>query len=254
MKKLVIFLLCLASFSNKAQNNAIAAGEKLTYTASYNMSGILTDIAEVTMETSDAKTSKATLLRLKCTATTYSKWDSFFKIVDLYESYVNPKNLTPYLYKRDINEGSYYKFMKYTFNHKTNTINSIQRKKNKKEEQKNFSINTGTKDIVSTLYNIRLFDYKNMSVGSKKSFTIVFDREEIKAQITFLGKETISTNIGKKECYKLSISSSENVLQGKNNNLLWLTADENKIIIYGKFKIPVGTGELKIKSAQGLKN
>ncbi|WP_338360152.1 DUF3108 domain-containing protein [Yeosuana marina] len=254
MKKLVIFLLCLASFSNKAQNNAIAAGEKLTYTASYNMSGILTDIAEVTMETSDAKTSKATLLRLKCTATTYSKWDSFFKIVDLYESYVNPKNLTPYLYKRDINEGSYYKFMKYTFNHKTNTINSIQRKRNKKEEQKSFSINADTKDIVSTLYNIRLFDYKNMSVGSKKSFTIVFDREEIKAQITFLGKETISTNIGKKECYKLSISSSENVLQGKNNNLLWLTADENKIIVYGKFKIPVGTGELKIKSAQGLKN
>jgi hypothetical protein len=144
--------------------------------------------------------------------------------------------------------------MKYTFNHKTNTINSIQRKRNKKEEQKSFSINADTKDIVSTLYNIRLFDYKNMSVGSKKSFTIVFDREEIKAQITFLGKETISTNIGKKECYKLSISSSENVLQGKNNNLLWLTADENKIIVYGKFKIPVGTGELKIKSAQGLKN
>ena len=67
-------------------------------------------------------------------------------------------------------------------------------------------------------------------------------------------KETISTNIGKKECYKLAISSSENVLQGKNNNLLWLTADENKIIVYGKFKIPVGNGELKIKSAQGLKN
>jgi len=35
---------------------------------------------------------------------------------------------------------------------------------------------------------------------------------------------------------------------------LWLTADENKIIVYGRFKIPVGNGELKIKSAQGLKN
>ena len=93
-----------------------------------------------------------------------------------------------------------------------------------------------------------------MSVGSKKNFIIVFDREEVKAQITYLGKETISSNIGKKECYKLAISSSENVLQGKNNNLLWLTADENKIIVYGKFKIPVGNGELKIKSAQGLKN
>lgn len=217
------------------------------------MSGILTDIAQITMETSEAKTSKTTLLRLKCTATTYSNWDIFFKIVDLYESYVNPKNLTPYLYKRDINEGSYHKFMKYTFNQKTNTINSIQIKRNNKEEQKSFSINSGTKDIFSTLYNIRLFDY-NMSTGSIKSFTIVFDREEVKALIVFPGKETIDNNIGEKECYKLALSSGEKVLQGKNNNLLWLTADENKIIVYGRFKIPVGNGELKIKSAQGLKN
>jgi uncharacterized membrane protein YciS (DUF1049 family) len=254
MKHLIFLVSFFISISIHAQNNAIAAGEKLVYTASYNMSGILNEIAQVTMETSEAKTSKATLLRLKCSATTYSKWDNFFKIVDLYESYVNPKNLTPYLYKRDINEGNYYKFMKYTFDHKTNTIKSQQRKKNNQEENKDFTINAGTKDIVSTLYNIRLYDYKTMSVGSKKSFTIVFDREEIKGQITYLGKETLSTNIGKKECYKLAISSSDSVLQGKNNNLLWLTADENKIIVYGKFKIPVGNGELKIKSAQGLKN
>jgi hypothetical protein len=254
MKHLLFLLFSLVTFIISAQNNAIAPGEKLTYTASYNMSGILTDIAEVTMETSEAKTSKATLLRLKCTATTYSKWDNFFKIVDLYESYVNPNNLTPYLHKRDINEGSYYKYMKYTFDYKTNTIKSIQRKRKNQEENKNFPFNKGTKDIVSTLYNIRLFNYENMSIGTKKSFTIVFDREEIKAQITYLGKETIESKIGKKNCYKLAISSSENVLKGQNNNLIWLTADENKVIVYGKFKIPVGNGELKIKSAQGLKN
>lgn len=252
--RISILLLFFISLSLNAQNNAIAPGEKLTYTASYNMSGILTDLAQITMETSEAKTSKATLLRLKCSATTYSKWDNFFKIVDLYESYVNPTNLTPYLYKRDINEGDYYKFMKYTFDHKTNTVKSLQRKKNNKEENKNFTISSGTKDIVSTLYNIRLFDYKSMNVGTKKSFIIVFDREEIKGEITYLGKVTISTNIGKKECYKLAINSSDKALQGKNNNLLWLTADDNKIIVYGKFKIPVGNGELKIKSAEGLKH
>jgi hypothetical protein len=254
MKQVYFFFVFLITISIHAQNNAIAAGEKLTYTASYNMSGILTDIAQVTMETSTVNTSKATLLRLKCTALTYSKWDSFFEIRDLYESYVNPKTLTPYLYKRDINEGSYHKFMQYSFSHKTNTVKSIQRKKNNQEQKKNVSINSGTKDIVTTLYNIRLFDYKNMAVGTKKSFTIIFDREETKAQITYLGKETISTAIGKKACYKLAIGSQDKILQGTNSNLLWLTADENKIIVYGVFKIPVGNGELKIKSASGLKN
>lgn len=248
---LIIFLFtaCL-----NAQNITIAAGEKLTYTASYNMSGILTDIAQVTLETSSVMTSKTTLLRLKCTALTYSKWDSFFKIRDLYESYVNPKTLTPYLYKRDINEGSYFKNMKYTFSHKTNTVKSVLTKKNNYVEKKNFTFNSGAKDIVTSMYNIRLFDYKNMSVGTKKTITIIFDRKETKAQITYLGRETINTAIGKKECYKLSIGANGSILQGANNNLIWLTADDNKIMVYGKFKIPVGNGELKIKSATGLKN
>ena len=249
-----LILFTLFALTTPAQNTAIGTTEKLTYTASYNMSGILTDIAQITMETSPVKTSKATLLRLKCTAATYSKWDNFFKIRDLYESYVNPKTLTPYLYNRDINEGSYYKAMKYTFSHKTKTIKSVQTKKNNNVENKTVSIGNSTKDIVSTLYYIRLFDYENMGKGQSKSFTIIFDRKENKAQITYLGKETINTAIGKKECYKLAIGSSTDILKGNNNNLLWLTADDNKIIVYGKFKIPVGNGELKIKSATGLKN
>ncbi|MCF7568138.1 DUF3108 domain-containing protein [Sabulilitoribacter arenilitoris] len=251
----IFAVILFISLNLNAQNNAVSPGEKLTYTAAYSMSGILTDIAEVVMETSSIKTSKATLLRLKCTAVTYSKWDNFFKIRDLYESYVSPKTLTPYLYKRDINEGNYYKFMKYSFSHKTNTVKSQLKKKNNYEENKNVSINSGTKDIVSTLYKLRLFDYKSMPIGTKKSFTILFDRKEIKGQLTYLSKETINTAIGEKVCYKLAIGSNQtDVLKGKNNNFLWLTADENKIPVYGKFKIPVGNGELKIKSASGLKH
>ncbi len=255
MRLPIIFILLITlTYNVNAQNNAVAAGEKLIFTASYNMSGILTDLAQVNMETSEVKTSKSTLLKLKCTAVTYSKWDNFFKIRDLYESYVNPKTLTPYLYNRDVNEGSYYKNMKYTFSPSTNSVKSIQKKKNNNIEHKDLKINPGTKDIVSTIYYMRLLDFKNMSVGTKKTFTILFDREEIKGLITYLGKETISTAIGTKSCYKLAIGSSENVLQGKNSNYLYLTADENKIPVYGKFKIPVGNGELKIKSASGLKN
>ncbi|MEC3908529.1 DUF3108 domain-containing protein [Tamlana sp. 2201CG12-4] len=252
MPRISFFLLVyFFSASVYAQNNAIGFGEKLTYTASYNMSGILTDLAQITMETSPVKTSKATLLRLKCTATTYSKWDNFFKIRDLYESYVNPKTLTPYLYNRDINEGGYFKNMKYTFSHKNKMVKSVLKKKNNYVEKKDVSIHSGTKDIVSTIYNIRLFDYENMTNGSKKTFTILFDREEAKGQLTYLGKETLSTAIGKRECYKLEVgSNTSKTIKGT----LWLTSDENKIPVYGIFKIPVGNGELKIKSASGLKH
>ncbi len=260
MRSITYLFLLFTSFTFAQGNvNAFQAGEKLTYTASYNMSGLMTDLAELTMQTSEVKTSKSTLLKLKCTARTYSKWDNFFKIRDLYESYVNPKSLTPYLYQRDINEGSYYKFVKYTFNHKTKSVKTLIRKNMKVggtyDMKKNVAIKSGTKDLVTTIYHIRNLDIHKASIGSSDSFTVLFDTKETNITFTLLGKETIKTQLGNKECYKLAISvNKSDFLKGKNNNLLWLTADENKIPVYAKFKIAVGSGELRIKSATGLKN
>ncbi|MFP4846152.1 DUF3108 domain-containing protein [Winogradskyella sp. PE311] len=259
MRYYIFLFITAITFNCFSQNKTITAGEKLIFTASYNMSGLLTNIAQVKMETSEVKTSKSTLLRLKCTATTYKKWDNFFKIRDIYESYVNPKTLTPYLYKRDISEGGYYKFMQYKYNHKSKLVKSIKRKKNKEggtwDENKSLKIGATTKDLVSTLYHIRNLDIHKASPGDQQNFTVLFDNTETVISIKYIKRETISTKIGKKECYKLAISmNGNNILRGENNNLLWLTADANKVPVYAKFKIPVGNGELKIQSATGLKN
>lgn len=259
MKSFVLLLLCLSSIFIQSQNNAIGSNEKLVFTASYNMSGLLTDLAQVTMETSEVKTSNSTLLHLKGKARTYTKWDGFFKINDLYESYVNINSLKPYLYKRDINEGGYYKFMQYNYNHKTNTVKSLKRKRRRDgtfwEENKSLNISSNTKDIIATLYHIRNLDIDKATIGSSDTFTVLMDNEEFKITLTLLDKETIATNIGKKECYKLAIAmNNNNLLKGNNDNLLWLTADDNKIPVYAKFKVPVGNGELRIQSATGLKN
>ena len=259
MRSFILALTLLFGFTSFAQNNSVAAGEKLVFTASYNMSGLLTDLAQVTMETSEVKTSTNTLLRLKCKARTFAKWDHFFKINDLYESYVSPTTLKPYLYKRDINEGGYYKFMQYNYNHKTGTVKSLKRKRRGDgtfwDENKNLNIGTATKDLVATLYHSRTLDIHKAGVGSTDTFSVLMDNKEYDVSITFLSKETINTKIGRKECYKLSIAiNNSDVLKGSNDNLLWLTADNNKIPVYAKFKVPVGNGELKIQSATGLKH
>lgn len=254
MKHFFLTLFAIVCTNSIAQNTSIGSNEKLTFSAFYNMSGLLTEIAQVTMETSEVTTSSAKLLKLKCTAATYSSFDNYFKIRDLYESYVSPKTLVPYLYKRDINEGSYYKFMQYKFSHKTNTVQSTMKKK-RTEEKKTVKTGSNTRDIVSTIYHIRNLDIHKANPGDVQNFTFLFDNEELIISVKYLKKETINTNIGKKECYKLAVSlKNDDVLKGTNENLLWLTADGNKIPVYAKFKIAVGTGELKIKSATGLKN
>ncbi|MEO6347642.1 MAG: DUF3108 domain-containing protein [Aquaticitalea sp.] len=254
MKHLLTYIFIVVGSIVNAQNTAIGTSEKLTFSASYNMSGLLTEIAQVTMETSSVKTSNATLLKLKCSAATYSSFDNYFKIRDLYESYVSPTTLIPFLYKRDINEGSYYKFEQYKFNHKVNTVNSNM-KKRKSEQNKTVKIGNNTRDIVSTIYNIRNIDIEKMTTGSSQNFTFLFDNEELIISLKYLRKESINTNLGKMECYKFAIGlKNDDALKGTSENLLWLTADDNKLPVYAKFKIAVGTGELKLKSATGLKN
>ena len=251
MKKfLLIFCFALSSNGGFSQ---IKSGEKLVYAASYNMSGLMTQLAQVTMETETMKTSKNTFLHLSCQAATFSKWDSFFKIRDLYESYVNPLTLRPTLYKRSIYEGGFIKTEKYIFKSDGRTIASTSKRKNNPETNRTFSIGIGTQDIVTLIYKLRTVDFQNFKKDQIKSLALVFDEKEIPVVVKFMGKETLSAgNLGTKECYKIAIGAKTQVLKGKDKNIIWLTADTKKIPALIKFSIPVGTGQLTLSNASGI--
>ncbi len=229
----------------------IKSGEKLVYAGTYNMSGLMTQIAQVTMSTSTMSTSKNSYLHLSCELATYGKWDKFFKIRDLYESYVNASTLMPSLYKRSVDEGGWIKKEKYVI--KGKLVNCTSQRKTNPEINTSFSIGSGTQDVVSMLYKVRTVDFNKMIVGQVKSFTIIFDEVQIPVFIKFMGIETVNAgNLGEKKCYKISIDAKTNVLKGKDKNLIWLTADENKVPALMKFSIPVGTGQLTLTSASGV--
>lgn len=253
MKRLLYILSAVFVFSSFApqKSQPIKSGEKLVFAGSYNMSGLMTQLAQVTMSTETVTTAKNSYLHLSCELSTYSKWDSFFKIRDIYESYVNPVNLKPSLYKRSIDEGGYTKKEKYAF--KGNTVNSTVKKRNKPETQKTFTIGGSTQDVISLLYKVRTMDFSKFKVGQTQSLMIVFDEKQIPVTLKYMGKETVNAgNLGKKECYKLSIGAKTDALRGKDKNLIWLTADAKKVPTLLKFSIPVGTGQLVLTSATGI--
>jgi len=253
MKK-ILFFLCfiftVISYSI-ANGQTIKAGEKLIFAGSYNMSGLMTQLAQVTMSTENVTTTKNTYLHLSCELSTYTKWDSFFKIRDIYESYVNPTTLKPSLYKRSIDEGGWTKKEKYVI--KNNVVVSTSKRKNSPETQKTFSIGNSTQDVISLFYKVRTMDFSKFKEGQTVALMIVFDETQIPVTLKYMGKETINAgNLGKKECYKLSIGAKTDALKGKDKNLIWLTADNKKIPALLKFSIPVGTGQLALTAASGI--
>src|SRR6478672_497573 len=137
MKQFVLICCLFAALTGHAQ---VKSGEKFVYAASYNMAGLMTQLAQVKLETNTIKTAKNSYLHLSCEAVTFSKWDSFFKIRDLYESYVNPATLKPSMYKRDIAEGGYTKKEKYIFSNGGRTVSSTVQKQKKAERKKTFTV------------------------------------------------------------------------------------------------------------------
>ena len=249
---LSILILSTAGLAQKLQSKSFKSGEHLTYQASYNMSGVLATFAEVNLKVATVNTSKNKYLHLKCTANTYAKWDDFFKIRDLYEAYVSPITIKPSLYIRDNNENGTIRKEKYIY--KGNTIQSSYVRGGAGAVKANFTIPTNTRDIVSTLYFLRNLPIDKANKGDQKDFNIVFDRKTVAATLTFMGTETISTVLGNKKCYKIGVSLKKNkILEGKSGNIIYITADQNKVPVLIKFSIPVGNGQLKLIKATNLK-
>lgn len=235
------------------QNTAVKPGEKLVYAASYNMGGLMTQLAQLTLETETVNTSKSTLLHLSCQAETYSKWDTFFKIRDLYESYVNPLTLKPSLYKRAIFEGKYTKNEKYIFKNDGKTVMSTVSKKNQPEVKKTFNISPATSDAVTTIYKLRNVDFSKYKPGQIKNFSVVFDEKEVSVAAKYLGKETINVKaLGNISCYKIAIGAKTKVFKGTDKNIIWLTADTKRVPVLIQFSIPVGTGQMALTKATGI--
>lgn len=236
--------------STSVENNYIKSGEQLTFIASFNVSGVMTDIAEVKMETSTVKTKTRELLRLKCTAFTYSSWDKFFKVRDLYESYVDTETLLPVLYKRSIEEGTYKKELKYLFKRKSKIAISTLNKKGYKDFKTEVPITDTTLDIVSTIYNTRTLDYDSFSVGKKITKKLIVDSEVQTVTIEYLGKENISvSNYGNKDCYKLSIGFGGSEIEDiKGGKYIYITADNDRLPALIEANIPVGRVQIRLNN------
>jgi hypothetical protein len=246
---LLVGITLFPTSSTTNTNQYIKSGEELTFVASFKMSGIMTDVAEVRMNTSTVKTKTRELLRLKCTASTYAKWDSYFRVRDLYESYVNPETLIPSLFKRNIEEGTYKKELKYLFKRKSKIAVSTLNKKGRVNFKTNVPIEYNTLDIVSAIYSIRTLDFENFEVGKRVTKKLVIDSKVEAVTVKYLGKETINVGkYGSKSCYKLSIGFGSGLKNVEGGKYIWITADDDRLPALIKANVPVGSIQIRLNN------
>lgn len=262
MKKLllILFIIQLHNFYVSSQcnivNTAFQLGEEISYELSYSWIFSWTKVGVATFNVKEQSINNKNYFHLVATGNSYDSWDWFYKVRDIYQSWIDPVTCRPLYFKRNVDEDGYIIIEDYKFNWKDSS--AIMKRKVNKHAQTIDTIKVPVciSDVVSILYYARSIDYSRMKENTAIPITILLDGKIEKIYFKYLGKEVIKAKkTGKFNCLKFSAFTVKgSVFSGGENLFLWVTDDMNKIPILIEAPIAIGSVKATLISQKGLRN
>ncbi|MEX2483689.1 MAG: DUF3108 domain-containing protein [Brumimicrobium sp.] len=225
------------------QSKSFESGEKLRYRVTYGVMDAGEAILTV-KETSKKGANGRPLYHVKGEGKTLGAFNLFYKVEDIYESYIDKTGGFPWLFLRDVNEGGYEINQEYTFK---------QDKQKVITGGKEYKVPVGIQDMISSFYFARTLDFKNMKVGDETEFKCFMDEEIWPLKVRFVGVEEIKIRKGTFECMKFQpVVQEGRYFENDDDVEFWVTNDVNRIPVLVKAKIPVGTVKMHLVEWEGL--
>lgn len=160
-------------------------------------------------------------------------FDFFFKVRDVYETYLDTSNVIPVMFVRDVQEGNYKKKQKYIFKHSDSAVSW---------QDTSAIIPINTQDMLSALFYARTFDKEHLKQNRSFFVPIFMDEENYLLEILYLYNEKIKTNFGVVNCMVFKPKMQEGrVFQDGEQMRIWISDDKNRLLIKAETKIWAGT-------------
>jgi len=238
-------------------NNTYMPGESLDYKIAYNWGALWLNAGEVNFSVTEAVMQDKQTYHLRGTGRSISSFDWFFKVRDVYESWIDQSTLLPVRYKRDVSEGGYTINNQYTFDHENLAadIDYMETQGNLKRANEVIPIQSCTQDILSAIYYTRNLDFENAQVNDTLNFNILLDGELYDIWVRYTGKEEVKTRRAKYNCIGFSPLLIEGTIFESGDEMkVFVTDDANKIPVLIESKIAVGSIKAYLDSASGLRH
>jgi len=249
MKKILIILIFISTsiFAQPSKNKTpFKAGEWLKFELHY---GALTAGYSSLEVMNDSTSNNMFSIVGKGWTVGMFKW--FFKVDDVYKTYIDKNTLLPYKFERNVYEGGYTINRKILFDRKLDSAKVFDLKKDK---DTTCAITKATGDMISSFYYARSYDASELKVNDTIPFDVFMDSEIFKFNLKYLGKEVIDTKFGKVKCLKFSPRvQGGRVFKDDESVLLWVTDDRNKIPIRIQSALRVGSIKVDLDAFKGLK-
>ncbi len=236
--------------------SAFASGETLTYVLSYNWFFIWTDVGEATFSVTNDVKFDQNALHLHTLGKSYPFYDWFFKVRDVYESWVNPQSLRPIYFNRDINEGGYTKENEYVFNWEKGIVNARIRRKKGANKFYDIEVKPCTYDVVTAIYVARNINFGNLQKGQSVPIDVILDREVYNVNYRFVGREQKHVKgLGTLSTLKFRVELIAGDVFKKGQYLfVWVSNDANRIPVFIESPIRVGSVKARLATYSGLKH
>ena len=207
------FILCAQ------QSLPYNVGEALEYNVTFK--GINVGSATLTVEQSRDISNNETY-QITGKGKTAPFFDIFFKVRDVYKTYLDPQEVRPIRFIRDIYEGGFEKKQKYNFFHQEGIV---------RVKDTVYKITPNTQDMLSALFYARTFSADSLKKGKVFEIPIFMDEENFILEITYLGTELLDTKFGKIPClvFKPKMQAGR-VFEDGEKMKIWISDDKNKIL------------------------
>ena len=226
-------------------NDAFQVGEKLRYRITYGFM----DAGEAILELKNTpkKGNGRDMIHAVGIGRTLGGFNSFYRVEDRYETYLDKKGIFPWFFVRRVDEGGYKINQDYSFKHDKAKVDN--------GAGKMFKVPVGVQDMISSFYYARTLKMNGVKKGKIFEFPCFMDDELYKLKIKYVGDEEIKIRKGKFKCHKfVPVVQTGRYFKSEDDVNFWVTKDENRIPILVKAKIPVGIVKLHLVEWEGLKN
>ncbi|AZA53578.1 DUF3108 domain-containing protein [Chryseobacterium sp. G0201] len=249
MKKIFIILTLFVFCLGSAQIDNIANGESLTLRIHYGFLNAGT--ANLTTKTTTYQA--VPHLYVKGTGSTTGAVKAFFKVEDLYESFINTQTGLPSFYVRNVKEGGYTQHFETVFNHDNNTL-ILTDKKTPANGSKVLKSVKGVQDMLSCFYYLRSKSPAELKVGTVINMNVWIDDEMFPFQLKVTGTENLKTKFGTINCLKIIPSvKSGRVFKEKEGVTMWVSNDANHVPMLLKAELAVGSLKASIDDYKNVK-
>lgn len=250
MKKIILLILFITTVSFDSQKrDAFDVGESFKFRIHYGF----INAGFATLEIKEAALNNRKVFHAIGRGYTVGMSRIFFKVDDLYESYIDKETRAPYQYLRKINEGGYTKNQEGFFNQSENRVLV---KDYKHSTEKTIEIPRNTQDILSSFYYLRNYPtIDKMKPGESIAIDMFFDDNTTKFKLKFMGREDIQTKFGviSTMIFRPLVQSGR-VFKEEESVTVWISDDDNKLPIRIKANLAIGSIKADLETYKGLKN